>query len=377
MLESKVDVPVRDEASPPPRRRRRRLWALLGGTAALAIGAAGAALALGGGSDTPARSASGLPTVAVVRTTMVRTSDVDGTLGFADTYTVLAGGKGRVTWLPRTGDVIERGERVYGLDGEKVPLVYGDTPFWRTFQQGMTKGKDVLELERNLDKLGYGDDMTVDRSFTWATAEALRDWQDDLGLPETGELDPDAVVVQPGAIRVTKLSVVLGAPAGGSVLTASSIRRVVTVNLPVSRQEVAVRGAKVRVTLPGGKTTTGRITTIGTTATAGTTNAQSQTGQGTENATIPVTITLDKAGGAADFDGAPATVGFTSTEHKNVLAVPINALMASAEGAYSVTVVDASGTVHSVPVKLGIYDGDRVEVSGDLQPGMKVQVPKS
>jgi hypothetical protein len=186
------------------------------------------------------------------------------------------------------------------------------------------------------------------------------------------------VVLQPGAIRVSKVQAVLAGPASGTVYTASDTDREVTVALPVSEaQTVARQGAKVKVTLPGGKTATGTISSVGSVATAGTTNSQSQTGQGTENATITVTITLDKASDAGGLDGAPATIHFTSTEHKGVLAVPINALLASADGTYSVNVVDASGAVRSVPVKLGIFDGDNVEVTGDLTPGLKVQVPRS
>ncbi|QXJ21449.1 peptidoglycan-binding protein [Actinomadura graeca] len=375
MLDSDIDQPVRDGPRA-PLLRRRRVQVLLGGAAVLAVGSVGAALALRDGGGSASGKTSTLPTVAVVRADVTNTTDVDGTLGYAESYTVLAGGKGRVTWVPKAGDVIERGKRAYGVDGHRVPLLYGRTPFWRDMEQG-TKGYDVLELERNLDALGYGDDMTVDRSFTWATEQAVIDWQDDLGLSETGVVKADDVVVQPGAIRVTKLQVLLGGSARGALYTASSTRRLITVNLPVSQQEIVRKGAKARVTLPGGKTTTGRVSSIGSVATAGSTNSQSQAGQGTETATIPVYVTLDDKGGAGGLDGAPATVGFSSTEHKNVLTVPINALLAHADNKYAVAVVDASGNVREVPVKLGIFDGDNVEVSGDLTAGAKVQVPKS
>jgi hypothetical protein len=183
--------------------------------------------------------------------------------------------------------------------------------------------------------------------------------------------------MQTGEIRVTKISAVLGTPAAGEVLIASGTQRRITVDLSVSDQDMAKKGAKVEVTLPGGKTTTGRVSSIGQVATAGATNAQSQTGDGTQNATIPVYVTLDDQKSAGELDGAPATVGFASTEHKNVLAVPVNALLASADGSYKVNVVTAAGTVRAVSVKLGIFEGDNVEVTGNLTPGMKVQVPKS
>lgn len=104
---------------------------------------------------------------------------------------------------------------------------------------------------------------------------------------------------------------------------------------------------------------------------------RSQTGEGTQNATVPVHITLDKASGAGDLEHAPVTAGFSSAVHKNVLAVPINALLASSDSNDTVNVVDAAGTVRSVPVELGILAGDKVEVSGSLTAGAKVQVPQS
>ncbi|MFI0371284.1 peptidoglycan-binding protein [Actinomadura sp. 1N219] len=380
MLQSEITTSAGERTeAPAPRRRRRRL--VFGGTAVLAVGAAGVLFAVQDGDGSAAKTSSTLPTVPVVRTDMVDTTDVDGTLGYGGALTVLGPGSGRITWLPPTGAEIQRGKRVFGIDGHSVPLFYGSTPFWRELKDGMTKGRDVLELERNLAALGYadghGDVLTVDRSFTWVTAAAVRAWQKDLGVQQTGTVKVGDVVVQPGGIRVTKVEAILGAPASGTVLTASGTERRISVKLPVSTQGVAREGAKVRVSLPGGKTTTGHISSVGTVATAGTTGAQAQTGEGTQNATVPVQITLDDPKAVGKLDGAPATVGFTGTEHKSVLAVPVNALLASADGSYSVNAVDASGNVRSVPVKLGIFDGDKVEVSGALTPGTKVQVPRT
>jgi hypothetical protein len=351
---------------------------LIAGAAVLAVGAAGATIALqSGGSGTEHPTGSTLPTADVVRTDLADRTEVDGTLGYAHTYIVLAGGAGRLTWLPTVGTVIRRGQRVYGVDGHRVPLVYGAIPLWRALQSGMSNGRDVLELERNLVALGYGSSLTVDRHFTYATMQAIKDWQDDLGVTKTGSVQPGDVVVQPGAIRVTSLKAVLGGQAAGNVLTATSTERQVTVNVPVSQQEIAKQGAEVHISLPGGKTTTGHIFSVGTVATAGSTDSRSQTGQGTETATIPVSITLDKPGAAGRFDGAPVTVGFTSTLHKGVLAVPVNALLAAPGGGYAVDVVESTGREPTVPVRLGIFADDNLEVSGDLTAGMKVQVPRS
>ncbi|MGW7066070.1 peptidoglycan-binding protein [Streptomyces sp. NPDC054855] len=365
-----------NEASSTPRRRRRGVWVTLG-VVVLVVGASGAVYLAQDEDSKPAKSAAKLPTAKVVRTDLINTTEVDGTLGFSGGRKVLAEGPGRVTWLPGVGDVIKQGERVYAMDGHSVPLFYGSTPFWRDLKKGMSNGYDVLELERNLLALGYGGYLSVDREFTSGTAEAVKDWQEDLGVKESGEVAPGDVVMQEGQFRVSKVDAELGAPARGTVLTAGSTRQRITVNLPVSDLELAKVGAKVTVKLPGGESTTGRVSSLGKVAAAGDTNSQSQTGEGTQNATVPVYVVLDEKSGKGNLDGSPATVGFASAEHKNALAVPVNALLASANGTYQVKVVNAAGKVRTVPVKLGIFEADMVEVKGDLSAGMKVQVPRS
>ena len=70
-------------------------------------------------------------------------------------------------------------------------------------------------------------------------------------------------------------------------------------------------------------------------------------------------------------------MGITDTVHRNVLAVPINALLALANGGYAVAAEDHD-TRTLIPVTPGIFDGNRVEVSSSrLEPGMRVEVPSS
>jgi hypothetical protein len=70
-------------------------------------------------------------------------------------------------------------------------------------------------------------------------------------------------------------------------------------------------------------------------------------------------------------------VGITDTVRHNVLAVPIGALLALANGGYAVAVEDR-GTRTLIAVSPGVFDGGRVQVSSTrLQPGMRVEVPAS
>src|SRR5262245_42964813 len=147
MLDSEITTPERGvQVAPPAPGRRRGLWVVLGGIAVVAIGAVGTLYAAQNGRGSPAQQPSTLSTATVIRTDLVNTTEVDGVLGYEGSYTVLAPGGGRITWLPGTGEVIRRGERVYGVDGHGVPLFYGSTPFWRDLKPGVSNGGDVLEL---------------------------------------------------------------------------------------------------------------------------------------------------------------------------------------------------------------------------------------
>lgn len=331
--------------------RRRRLLLLAGGAAMLAAC-----------TEPVAATPTELPTVEVRKTDLSSTVEMPGTLGFGAGRGVLGGGNGRITWLPAAGAVLRRGDRAYGRDGERVPLLYGSTPFWRELRSGVSDGYDVLELERNLKALGY--DVSVDRDFTGATYRAIRAWQKDLGLSRTGVIGPDDVVMQPGPVRVAEVRASLGGSSGGTLFTVSDTRREVSVAVPVGDAPKLARiGARAQVTMPGGEKVTGTITAVGKVATV----------SKTQEATIDVTVLLPESDA---FDGAPVTVAFEGEARRGVLAVPINALLSSGGDKYSVEVVDSAGAITSVPVKLGVFAGDDVEVSGELRAGMKVRVPR-
>jgi len=169
---------------------------------------------------------------------------------------------------------------------------------------------------------------------------------------------------------------------------------VVSVPLDPSLRQLVHVGDHVQIQLPEGQTTTGHVSQIG----AETTGADAQVAapasasasgpeQGPGNpsapgssgvpASVPVTVSLDRPRDARGLDQVPVEVGITDTVHRNVLAVPINALLALANGGYAVAVED-HGTRSLIAVTPGIFDGNQVEVSSSrLQPGMLVEVPSS
>ena len=77
---------------------------------------------------------------------------------------------------------------------------------------GVSDGADVEQLERNLVELGHDPGgMTVDEEFDADTASAVESWQDAIGVPETGAVEPGDAVFLPGPRRVGQLAVSVGA----------------------------------------------------------------------------------------------------------------------------------------------------------------------
>ncbi|SDM49565.1 peptidoglycan-binding protein [Nonomuraea jiangxiensis] len=350
----------------------RRNLALGGGGAVVAVAVTWGAVAAVNHGVTAAVPPAESPvpaTADITRRDLVETKTVDGALTYAEERQLFSGASGTVTWVAAEGAVVRRGRPLLRVDRRPLVLMYGKLPLYRTLRLGVTDGPDVEQLERNLKALGYGDDLTVDGHFSHATARAVRDWQDDRGLAETGQVDVAQVVFQPGAVRVTRAKVAVGtrtAP-GRQALTVSGIRRLVHVDLDTGDQSLAREGARVTVTLPGGERAAGTITSVGTVAEA----SEQEQDSGT---TIDVDITLAKPP-RTKLDQAPVEVEMQSERHENVLAVPVEALLALREGGFGVEVVEGPAS-RIVAVETGAFGGGLVEVEGaGLAEGMKVGVP--
>nr|WP_113702423.1 peptidoglycan-binding protein [Nonomuraea lactucae] len=326
---------------------------------------------LGDGGTGPAATAGpSVPATAeITRRDLVDTKTVTGALTYSGEREVSTGGSGTVTWAPAEGSVIRRGRPLLKVDRRPLVLMYGRLPLYRELRQGVADGPDVEQLERNLKALGYGDYLTVDDHFSYATHLAVKEWQDDRGLPETGRVDGAQAVFLPSVARVTDAAVAVGdrvAP-GRRALKVSGVRRLVHVDLDTDDQALAREGARVTVELPGGERVAGKITSVGTVA--------ESTGQGQDqNVTVDVDITLAKTP-KTRLDQAPVEVEMESERRENVLTVPVEALLALREGGFGVEVVEG-GATHVVAVETGGYGGGLVEVKGGgLAEGMKVGVP--
>ncbi|MET9385418.1 peptidoglycan-binding protein [Streptomyces sp. NPDC002928] len=386
------------DAAGPPRRRRHPVRTSLIVLAAIAVAAAGgiaATGALGGdGGNTPAAAPSGpARTAEVEQTTLTRSETVAGTLGYGDASSVQAAGggssepaggdakgssagddsgdgAGTLTWLPGEGDVIKRGEAVYSVDEDKVPLLYGSTPLYRTLDVG-AEGADVKLLEKNLVALGYTG-FTVDEEYTSATADAVKAWQEDLGREETGKVAPGDAVVASGAKRVAEVKSARGNAASGEVLTWTGTQRLVTVDLETQYEDLVEEGTKATVKLPDGTEADATVTHVGNAATA----QPADSGGSSGTTTLPVTLSVKDQKKLGRYQAAPVDVTLAAETRKSVLAVPVNALVARKGGGYAVQAVTASGVEYR-PVKLGLFANGMVEISGDgITKNLKVGVPQ-
>jgi peptidoglycan hydrolase-like protein with peptidoglycan-binding domain len=246
-------------------------------------------------------------TAAVERGDLIDTETVDGTLGYGGERSLVNRASGTVTRTRSDGTVVKRGQTLYEVDQKPVTLMYGADPMYRPLREG-TSGDDVETLERNLDALGHGDSLTVDEEFTAQTAAAVRAWQDDRGLPETGGVDAKQVIFASGAVRITDTKASEGESArpGSPMVSVTGTERKVTVDLDAADQQFAREKAEVGVELPGGETVRGRITEVGSVATAQ--EGSGEQAQEETRSTIEVEITLDDPYNAGRLDEAPVSV---------------------------------------------------------------------
>ena len=301
-------------------------------------------------------------------------SVAEATLAQGEASAATYGQNAVYTMLPKVGQIVRHGEALYAINTEPAFLFYGGVPASRAFMPGMPAGADVAELNRDLRAYG----APSDNAFTAATRNAIEQFQSTHHRPATGQFRLGSVVFEPGAVRVTSVTPTEGAPVqAGAVLGISSTRRVVTIALDAAQQTNVKVGDSVLITLPDNSTTPGHVSLVGTVAT---TPSSDQNGGGSSTPTIEVDVTPDHPAATGRLDQAPVDVSITTATVRNVLAVPVNALLALAGGGYAVEEAESTGGRELVGVSVGLFDdaAGMVEVSGPgLSAGQRVVVPAS
>jgi len=402
--------PPNTTGAPSPRRSRRYAfaWTLL-----VASGVAVTVVLTTRSSKPPtaANSVSKLGAATVQRRNLIETDTEGGTLSYANPQTIYNWLSGAITWLPGVGQLIEPGGTLYGVSGRQVVLLDGALPAYRALKTGDSDGLDILQLNRDLVRMGFGDgEIRVNDTWQTGTTDAVKRWEASLGEAQTGAIPLGQVVFLPGAQRIAQLDTTCGSPGGAAgtgassstdptngcgalqtgaagsgagrggtasasaILQTTSTKLVAIVDLAASSQSEAVIGSRVTVEMPSGSTVDGKITAVS--AVAQNNNASSGAGGASGGnqsspATVPVTITLDRHVNSAGLDQAAVSVQFAEAKATHVLSVPVTALVATSGASYAVQ--EAAAPDKLIPVSTGLFAAGYVQISGPgIHPGLTV-----
>jgi peptidoglycan hydrolase-like protein with peptidoglycan-binding domain len=357
---------------------RRRALGLGGGAILVGIPAISGLITTGDSSaqtnppaavESAARASSaGQRTATVTRRDLVRTIEANGTLTYGTRRAVRGAETGTITALAEPGAVIGWNEPLYFVDNVAGPiLMNGTLPMWRSLRTGIDDGADVLQLESNLAIMGFNDDgdLTIDEKYTAATAAAVKAWQGSHGLEKTGRVEQGAVWFSPEPVRIAAVRVAVGDPASGEILTVTSTTRVIHVDLDAKHAQLATPMGKVDIELVDGTVAIGTISSVATVATINDSNPSQPA-----TTTVGVDITPDTELDA--LDESPVTVSFTSSKVADTLAVPVETIVATADGRHALEIVNADGTTRLVEVTLGRFADGWVQIDGDVPEGTTV-----
>jgi peptidoglycan hydrolase-like protein with peptidoglycan-binding domain len=275
---------------------------------------------------------------------------------------------GTATSVAAEGSTVGNGEPLVFVDEEPIVLLLGDLPSYRTLSQG-DFGADVRQLERALDDLGFGESgLRIDDTFDDDTSLAVVAFQVAVGANPDGVVNLGDVVFLPEAIRIGDALVSVGQTVanGTPLVSTSASSTTVSVELSTDDQDLVEVGDAVAVEMPDGSRESATVTEIGTVVQA---NQQGVT-------YFEMTVTLDDPEAAEGLDEAPVDVDVVGDRADDVLAVPVTALLALAEGGYAVEVMADDGSVLLIAVDPGLFADGLVEVtSGSLVAGMAVVIP--
>lgn len=259
---------------------------------------------------------------------------------------------------------ISTGEVLYVVGGVPVRAVDGATPFYRTLRMG-TQGDDVRQLRDALVAIGFA--ATSGTVFDADTQTAVRLWQEELGIRQSGMLrlgELVAVPDLPSRVEIDRSLAFSGALLSGGETLLFGPRGEPQFSLVVSAEQARLIPETARVTIP---TNGGRWRAV----IAGSTHAPG--GQVRFRLTAP--------------DGGPVCGGSCDTltdSQSSILSrvaivpevsgsgLPVAAISTAADGTTSVQVVEADGLRKRVVEVVASQDG--VAVVRGVEVGEEVQV---
>lgn len=341
--------------------------------------AASATVALGGlGAITAAIIApsqqSNLPqrpttqTVAIEQGTLQGERNVRGKITYSDPQTILANTSGILTAAGPPNTLVNIGQTLFSINDDPTFLFRGSFPVWRELSEGIRPGTDVQQLEATLKELGYFN-REPDQTFAAPTTTAIKAWQKDNHLEQTGTIPLGRIIFLPDTVRIDSHEIRIGAPAssGSAVIKTTSGNKIITGNMHLEDQALLNIDAPVNITLPQADITRGKITAIGSPA---------PTSPDSPEIIIPFIATLDDPSAAGNYIQTEVTITFFTETRENVFFVPVEALLAFDTETFGVEIVNPDGTRQRVRVKTEFFTNGHVQISGEnIEKDKQVAVP--
>ncbi|MCP3972899.1 MAG: peptidoglycan-binding protein [bacterium] len=299
----------------------------------------------------------------VSRKTLEHTEEFSGSLGYGDQFALPGQASGTLTAAPAQGAALAPSDELYRVDDRPTHWATGNIPMYRSLGSG-SEGADVEQLQRYLQSTGYlSEDAAIDGEFGGGTRAAVKAWQDDHGLKETGRIDSTQLLFLPyESLRVAAVPRV-GDFVSGGVLEVTEADLFVTLDASAREKSVFEGKPSIEVQTADGTSYPAAVESI--------TAEQAQDGFGRQSYRIRLKLV-----GEASQQPGETKVAVIDILASETLAVPARALVALVEGGYAVEVVQPDGTTTYVAVEIGEFADGWVEISGDVTEGASVVVPE-
>jgi len=201
-----------------------------------------------------------------------------------------------------------------------------------------------------------------------ANLEKAKEDLRDLELSSKSEtFSPTNALSLKSPINVGSYVAKVGDPivASSPLYASSGVSREVTFNLPAGDQGMISVGDNVIVKLPTDEEIKAVVRFVDTVVT--------EVNNGSK--VIEVVLDVVDADDTETYDEAPVDILVTSEVSEDVLYVPVNALVALAEGGYAVEVLSGEDKSY-ISVEIGVFTDGYVEIIGNIQEGQEVIVPR-
>ena len=262
--------------------------------------------------------------------------------------------------------------------------------------------EDLIEEQKRIREMEEGEGSVVDAAEALAIENAQKAYDEALesynkGVDKAAELQQaeeeleelqlaaKSETFSPTNALASETPIIVGSyiTSEGSAVAAnsqmyniSSTGVEVVFQIDASDQDMVSVGDSVEVELPSEERIKATISYIDPVVT-----------QGQNGDFIEVKLDISSSEGIKVYDQAPVDVFVTSEVSQDVLYVPVNALIALAEGGYALEVFNGESEVGVfegvsgvdttyVGVEIGVFTDGFVEVSGNISEGMIVVVPR-